>query len=78
MMCLMEMFCGVFADGGVATAHVAADLALAQRNPVRAFFQTFLADNRRFERRKVSFGEVLKMFTCFVHIFLLWFDITLL
>jgi hypothetical protein len=47
-----EMFGGVFADRRVTTAHVAAGLALAQGNPLSAFFQAFFAANGCLERCK--------------------------
>jgi hypothetical protein len=39
----LEMFGGVFADGGVAAADVAADEAFAQVNPVHALGEAFYA-----------------------------------
>jgi hypothetical protein len=52
MVRLVEMFGGVFADRRVTTAHVAAGLALAQGNPLSAFFQAFFAANGCLERCK--------------------------
>jgi hypothetical protein len=69
MLCFVEMFGRVFAGRRVATAHMAASHALAQRHPASALFQAFFAGEWQGRRRKVGLGKMLQMFTWLAHTF---------
>src|SRR5262245_32851661 len=64
---LVEVLCRVLAGRGVATADMAARLALPELDPARAFFQALLPGARRSRRREVSRGHVLQGFTRLRH-----------
>ncbi len=63
MVGLVKMPGRVFTGRRVATADIAAGLALAQRNPLRAFFQAVFTDEGHGRRRKVGRGQVFEMIT---------------
>jgi hypothetical protein len=69
MLCFVEMLRRMFAGRRIATAHMAAGHALAQRHPRGAFFQAFFAGDWHARTRKVRSGEVLKMFAWLAHTF---------
>jgi hypothetical protein len=59
----MKMLGGVLAGRGIATADVAARLALAKSNPTSSFRQALLASARSILRGKVLCAEACQMFT---------------
>src|SRR4051812_43740248 len=64
----VKMPCRMLAGRGVATAHIAAGHAFAQRNPSKAFLQACFTDKWYRRRREVSLAHALEMFTGRFHI----------
>jgi hypothetical protein len=63
MLCLMEVFGRMLAGRGIATANVAARLALPKRDPSSSLSQALLTRARCFLRWKVFCAESFQMFT---------------
>ena len=63
----VKMLGRVLAGRGIATADVAARHALAQRDPLSAFLQAFLACTGCAGRWEVGSGQVFQVFTWAIH-----------
>ena len=73
---VVEVLCRVPSGRRVAATDVAASQTLTQRHPRSSLLDAFLAKVLRSRRRKTIFGEVLKMPTNCIHVFVLSLGVT--